>query len=783
MKGKMKKNVTLLCCTLAGACCLFGAGAALELQEVSGETTSVTMVAGAATRKDTENPGLKFTANISGYNASVQYGMLILPEAAFDMYTFNDDYVDVLDDAGKTYINEICTPYETDEGQWQIACSIVGINEENYTRQFVGIAYTLIEGEYDYADVNMLDNARSVTYVAQMALKYEANLTGDQENALEAYANPGCTLEETVNLDGIEDTGLTYGGQATLAAADNALAVDGRAVGGNSLYPFVTKAAYSGITEIAYDALIPEGYVADRVMLSFNSTADTYGPATLSKVDDTTANFNMLYNGVWTKYKLTVSGSTATFAYSLDGGNAWTTKTTFSSWTDKAYYMYFNICPNGNLNGNNDNAIIYFDNFSIAYSDGTATDNFAESATGGLFKEATTTNALSLYSLGEKRISLPTMIPETNNVLAVGGSINDKIPLVTKSAYSGITEITFDALVPSVYPTESQSGRVMLSFNSTADTYKSKYSSYVDDTLAGFDFVKNDVWTQYKLTVSGSTATFAYSLDDGASWTTIKEFTSWTDKAYYMYIHTEPKGIQPTSNLYFDNFSIAYAGGTATDNFAESAMGGLFEEATTTGALSVVSVEQEAVDYTFETLLASGDINSVLYNGGYAYVQSSAAVSFANLPSTSLAIVGDFTYTITGDKAFALVLGGTESGMDYLYIDGTTLAFYNGTTLKKSVTLTSATNTVYVAVTAGGRVCVSVNDGDFIAVGEVSYYPTSAFKVVALGGDGNVAITDVNVSVYAYSALPAYLSADEIEFTAYAPVTVENWGTGAVNPI
>ena len=219
MKRNIRNKVTLLCCGLAGACCLLGASLSIDMANVSAEETAVTMVAGAATRKDLENPGLKFTANITNYTESVNYGMLILPEQAFTKFTFNNDYVDVLDEAGKTYINKICTPYEVSEGQWQIACSIVDIYEDNYTRQFVGVAYALADGNYSYADVNMLDNARSVTYVAQMALQYETGLTEDETHALETFANPKCLLEETVEVDGIEDAGLTFGGEASLAGA------------------------------------------------------------------------------------------------------------------------------------------------------------------------------------------------------------------------------------------------------------------------------------------------------------------------------------------------------------------------------------------------------------------------------------------------------------------------------------------------------------------------------------------------------------------------------------
>ncbi|MBQ4268034.1 MAG: hypothetical protein IJB97_00120 [Clostridia bacterium] len=964
MKRNIRNKVTLLCCGLAGACCLLGASLSIDMANVSAEETAVTMVAGAATRKDLENPGLKFTANITNYTESVNYGMLILPEQAFTKFTFNNDYVDVLDEAGKTYINKICTPYEVSEGQWQIACSIVDIYEDNYTRQFVGVAYALADGNYSYADVNMLDNARSVTYVAQMALQYETGLTEDETHALETFANPKCLLEETVEVDGIEDAGLTFGGEASLASANSALAVDGRAVGGNSKIPFVTKAAYSGITEITFDALIPEGYATDRVMLSFNSMADTYGSAYSAMMDSVGTGFEMIYNGVWTTYKLSISGASASFQYKPAGGE-WATKKTFTSWVDKAYYMYVNICPSGNLNGNNDNAIIYFDNFSITTAAATVTDDFNISLENGLFKEATTTNALSLVSIGEKNVNLPAIPVKTTDVLAIKGKAiggNEKVSAVTKESYAGITEISFDFYIPAAFGGE----RIWLGFTTAKGSYgyynckidaglklhdkgsitneeswynatytvvdgkislvitaedgssmtvksgvayteaayylyigmnpggglnvdesvlfvdnfkvKTSAATVTDDfetsATAGLfeegntsgalsalevvapefveadcalaikgnaiggnekvsavtknaysgiteisfkaqmtdNFTKGDrrFWLAFtntkgsysyyssglKLhlkTTQGVWYEYTYSFGDGKVTLTAKDAegtvttigtSDWTDGAYYIYVGLNPGGDINVADsvVLIDDFTVKTADGTYTDNFNASATGGLFEEGNTTGALSVVSVAEPKVDYDFDALLASGDINSVLYSGGYAYVQSDA-VSLENLPTSSLAITGSFTYSITGDKAFALVLGGTESAMDYLYVSGNTLAFYNGVTLKKSVTLAATSNTITLAVTAGGRVCVKVGEGEFVAFGNVTAAPAAAFKAVALGGAGEVAITAINVSVYTCSAMPAYLSADEIEFTAYAPVTVKDWGSGAVNPI
>ena len=99
---------------------------------------AVTMLSGASVRKDWEMPGLKFSANIEDYDAEAQYGMLILPEEVMDKYTFNNDYISVLDadkNAAGKYINQICHPYSTGETSWRISLSLVNILPQNYTQR------------------------------------------------------------------------------------------------------------------------------------------------------------------------------------------------------------------------------------------------------------------------------------------------------------------------------------------------------------------------------------------------------------------------------------------------------------------------------------------------------------------------------------------------------------------------------------------------------------------------------------------------------------------------
>lgn len=219
---------------------------------------AVTMLSGASVRKDGEMPGLKFSANIEDYDAEAQYGMLILPEEVMDKYTFNNDYISVLDadkNAAGKYINQICHPYSTGETSWRISLSLVNILPQNYTQSFTGIAYELKDEGYSYAEIDRWNNSRSVSMVAQLALEYETNLTGEQRKNLDTYANPGAGIDKSEYMgNAIEElVGTNY------SYTDYVAAIDIDKLSESAPMSMITKKSYPGGTTISFDAYKESG--------------------------------------------------------------------------------------------------------------------------------------------------------------------------------------------------------------------------------------------------------------------------------------------------------------------------------------------------------------------------------------------------------------------------------------------------------------------------------------------------------------------------------------------
>ena len=151
-------------------------------------TPTVTMVNGAQVRY-LGDPGIKFTAVVENYSKEYKYGMLILPESAFEKYgeEFYGNYHAFFTAQGITnYADKSCSVYEKG-GQHLISLALTDIND--YDMGFVGVAYTLKDGVYTYADVTMANNARSISYVAQMALKYEQGLNQEDINDLRDFVS------------------------------------------------------------------------------------------------------------------------------------------------------------------------------------------------------------------------------------------------------------------------------------------------------------------------------------------------------------------------------------------------------------------------------------------------------------------------------------------------------------------------------------------------------------------------------------------------------------------
>lgn len=326
MKGMAKRLWITLCGIIAAICLVMGIWINVPVMKASAAsgTPTVTMLPGASARKTPSEPGIKFTAKINNYNSSYEYGMLILPEEAWENLGWdnNTDYISVLDGMGATYANSICAPYIVD-GEYFVSFSLKNIYPYNYDMSFVGVAYTLKDDVYTYADVDLVENGRSIAYVAQMALKYEDDLTSEQEAALEGFVNASnITIDKE---DYWKDPSVSVGG-TTEALTDNYVArfdVDNVADGGNgeTANSFITNDAYDGGTAVSFQTFIP----SDSVVGGWWSVCWTTDPTTIDIYAHGAGNGQALSTekGIWKNVSFTLPSGGPYYIYFAGAKGEW----------------------------------------------------------------------------------------------------------------------------------------------------------------------------------------------------------------------------------------------------------------------------------------------------------------------------------------------------------------------------------------------------------------------------------------------------------------------------
>lgn len=249
------KSKLLVALTLAFCVCLsvFAFGKITVRADEQAVESTVTMLGGASIRLD-ENSGIKFTAKISGYNAddvSTSYGMIIMPYDFVGKYITDDTaYHANLNAKGVKYLDRICTPFEYN-GEYFINYTMVDIKYSNYTREFIGVAYKKVGGEYTYATTNKANNVRSVAQVALLAKEDTDKFndyTDEQKAVIEKFITYSSVVGETVISDDFASGSLS-GWDSYSAAANRHLTVNGK----NGQIAIKTKQSFTDITEISYD--------------------------------------------------------------------------------------------------------------------------------------------------------------------------------------------------------------------------------------------------------------------------------------------------------------------------------------------------------------------------------------------------------------------------------------------------------------------------------------------------------------------------------------------------
>ncbi len=191
-----------------------GAGAANLTAKAEGwDDLTLTMTKGASARLSEESEsesGLRFKATLENYDATdaVTYGMVIVPVDYLTDITFNNDYVEKLDETygAGNYINAQVLPTKDKDGTTDIIQhSITSIKTGNYDREFFGIAYATDGTTYKYATPN--DNERSISYIASCALNDLEYAPNDLESEMkDLYEANETTLQSFVQT-GVSNAG------------------------------------------------------------------------------------------------------------------------------------------------------------------------------------------------------------------------------------------------------------------------------------------------------------------------------------------------------------------------------------------------------------------------------------------------------------------------------------------------------------------------------------------------------------------------------------------------
>lgn len=792
---KAKRLQLALCAAFAAVCTFFGVFGLCSRQVKAAETAKITIEYGASARKDETTPGLLFKAVLDEYSESKTYGMLILPAEWLETYSFNNDYIQVLDKAAVAYAKKDCTPYQLADGKWRIALSLIEIKPENYTREFIAIAYEKNGDTYAYSDYSVENNSRSIAFVAQMALENEPDtLTEKQRVALENFSSlkdkngnaVPVTGKDYIDYDRVlnnlgDITADVYGETTKFVPRSSVAAIKGSSVGVNEVYAMISKTAYSNITSVTFDAKVTENYFKDgtaraerwgidfitspSVKTSAVGKNGVYEPAAELKTDA----------GVWYNYKYTIADGKLKVEYKKAG------ETTYANLVEKAFtagewYIDLEIAPNLNLNYNAD--VIMLDNFTIVADGNTYTDEFT-SADSSLFNGYTgagngTVIDLDCKAEGSSELSFGSshysVISSFDKIEVDGALIQSEIAtLRTKTTYSNLTSIEFDITIAEGF----LPGWGGMGIANSTSIYK--FNGLGQNFMANLTKGKtyHAVYTFNGLSFN---ATFT---SEGETIVSLENKTLESATGNYVTFYEEHKAASKgytVENLVIKGIAdtVANAGVILDRNNGEY-----------TG-----TVVNDGDLFDYETLVNNGTLVSTLLSGGYAYIGGREFDSrLSSLQTSMLAMSGEFGYEITGNKQFALILNADLTAPEYLLINGESVSLYKGTTLVKTVS-TSAAQLLTVAVTYGGRIMVKT-DAKYQTLGNIA--ALNAFKLVALGGDGKVEFTtlclkqhtpDGNIGRIETADLASYSpesGAKNLTVTEGAQITSENYAMTALS--
>lgn len=183
---------------------LFAFGmAGISKTAASAEESAFKMRSGASVRLTEGETGIRFLAYVPEptENDETEYRMLIVPEKLLTTKNIEENFVNALKEAypeqaadwENNFWDKAVTPYYSEQLESYVVSGALGVSDAHKNEKFCGIAYYMNGENFVYADYNqnetIFDNARSVSYVASLALNSGDTYTETQTGYLCDYVS------------------------------------------------------------------------------------------------------------------------------------------------------------------------------------------------------------------------------------------------------------------------------------------------------------------------------------------------------------------------------------------------------------------------------------------------------------------------------------------------------------------------------------------------------------------------------------------------------------------
>lgn len=760
------KSKLLVALTLAFCVCLsvFAFGKITVRADEQAVESTVTMLGGASIRLD-ENSGIKFTAKISGYKAddvSTSYGMIIMPYDFVGKYITDDTaYHANLNAKGVKYLDRICTPFEYN-GEYFINYTMVDIKYSNYTREFIGVAYKKVGGEYTYATTNKANNVRSVAQVALLAKEDTDKFndyTDEQKAIIEKFITYSSVVGETVISDDFASGSLS-GWDSYSAAADRHLTVNGK----NGQIAIKTKQSFTDITEISYDLKVN----VDGMWTGL-TFADAYKALYLCRatgfdcnvVSGTSKKVACLGEWYTLKYEITSETTGAffvakrgetlekvgDFTYTVSGGSLKSGQIAFS--TANVAEPSFDI-----------------DNFVVKHSGGTTTETFdsADSIADTVFSKvnATSVEVYNPTSTGKLFLNSGKYFKMT------GASVTVDSWVRMCETYAEIKSYSYDIRMSGTIGSWNGISLGKSVYNFPLYIYKDSIKPYTENGTTLYDVNGNTAsqiainfseWTTFKIVPTGVNEDGSESADIfvGAPYTQLVKVGSFTvskDKVGTVLVSSGQPTFVSNASVKSGEIDLANITVTYVENGEEKTDIESFNESAT------VTGNEYTWNYVFSrnhnnlstSEFGVTDFEAVAGNYSFANnIVAKAAVAGGNGMTEDSAIIGVYKVKyIKGSGKFDITFnyGGNGVYGERIAIENGKLTYYTGETagtVKEFTADDGAEITLEIRLYKSGAISVKVNDEN----GVTTLRDSGEFGSFAIfATDGIIKVTSVKATQY-----------------------------------